>query len=344
MTAPSVTGSVMAAEMAEQPAVLRRLVAAREEIHEEVRRLVPRTPRGVALVGRGSSENALVFARYLLEIATQRPATFVAPSLHDLYGVDVDYRDHLALAASQSGRTPEIVGAVSRLATSGAATIAVTADTSSPLATAAHVAIDLRTGIERAVPATKTFTAQLAVAAMVAEALGPVPWHPADWDAVGDAVAEVVVDDQPARSVAIRLGQVSRLRTTARGVLFAVAREAALKLEETALVDVACHSAASFRHGPIAAVSSDSAVIAISAPGPAGDDVAGLVTTLRQRGVPVVTIGPAPGSDLPVPPGLPEPLAALPAAVRVQQLSLTVALQRGLDPDRPPGLEKVTVT
>lgn len=343
MTVLAVADTTMAAEMAEQPAVLQRLVAARDEVHDAVRRVVPAHLRGVALVGRGSSENALVFARYALEIATRRPVTFVAPSVHALYGVDVDYGDHLAIAASQSGRTPEVVDAIARLGAS-AATIALTADVDSPLARAAHAVIDIRTGVERAIPATKTFTAQVAVAAMAAEATGPVAWRVDDWRAVPDAVADVVADVGTASRVATRLGNVQRMVSIARGFLLAVAREAALKLQETALLTVASHSAASFRHGPIAAVAQDAPVVAVAAPGPAGDDVHRVIATLRRRGVPVVTIGPMPDADLPVPPGLPEALVVFPAAARIQQLALALAVQRGIDPDAPPGLEKVMPT
>lgn len=344
MTVAPRTRTVMAAEIAEGPHVLRRLLDDRPVVHDAVRRLLPRPLAGVALVARGSSDNALTFGRYALEIATGRPATFVAPSVHDLYGVSIDFAGHLAVGASQSGRTPEVVDALIRLRAAGAATVALTAEPTSPIVAAADLAVDLRTGTERAVPATKTFVAEVAVTAILAEAIGPVPWTPGDWSTVPDAVAAAVDDDGPAWRVVERLSGVSRLACVGRGFTLALAREAALKVQETALLAATAHSAASFRHGPIAAAGPEMPVLLWISPSPAGADAEALARTLRQRGVPVVTVGPGAGADLPIPGGLPDALAVLPAAVRLQQLALALALSRGLDPDTPAHLSKVTAT
>ena len=340
----AVTGTVMAAEMAEQPAVLRRLLADRTAIHDAVRRIVPSPLLGFALIGRGSSDNALVFGRYALELAARRPATFVAPSVHALYGVEVDYHGHLALGASQSGRTPEIVAALNRVGASGAATVAMTADPESPLARAADLALDLRTGPELAVPATKTFTAQVTLAALTAEAVGTVPWSSHHWASIPGLLEDVLADVEPVHRAVEALAGAQRISLVGRGFLLAIAREAALKLQEAALIAATPHSAASFRHGPAAGASAAFPVVAFSGPGPAGDDVDRLVVALRARGLPVTTIGVGPGADLPIPPGLPDGLIAFPAAVRAQQLALALAQAHGVDPDAPPGLDKVTLT
>ena len=171
-------GVLMAAEMAEQPAVLQRLVDEREELSERVRAILPPAPVRVVIVARGSSDHAATFGRYLLEHAARTPVALAAPSLHTRYGVQTDYRGHLAIAVSQSGHTPEIVDVLEAMRARGATTLAVTNDAASPLAQAAQLAIGLGAGEERAIPATKTFTAQLAIFALLAEAIGPVPWQP----------------------------------------------------------------------------------------------------------------------------------------------------------------------
>src|SRR5436305_7446068 len=99
----------MAAEMAEQPAQLRRLIARAGGIAERVRAVGPEPLDGITIIARGSSDNAAVYGRYLLEAATGRPVSLAAPSLHTLYGVKADYSGQLVLAVSQSGATPEIV-------------------------------------------------------------------------------------------------------------------------------------------------------------------------------------------------------------------------------------------
>ena len=102
-------GVTMRSEMAEQPAVLADLAARRGEIRDAVRRALPDDLAGIVLIGRGSSDNAAIFARYAFEVARGRPVALAAPSLHTLYGARSDYRGYLAIAVSQSGRTPEIV-------------------------------------------------------------------------------------------------------------------------------------------------------------------------------------------------------------------------------------------
>jgi glucosamine--fructose-6-phosphate aminotransferase (isomerizing) len=337
-------GAAMAAEIAEQPHVLRQRLIDRERIHHGVRRLVPDPLHGIAVLGRGSSGTALVFARYALELAARRPVTVVAPSVHRLYGVTVDYAGYLAIAASQSGRTPEIVEAAGRLRAGGATTIALTNDPASPLAGMSDLVVPLGAGPEAAVPATKTFTAQVAVAAMIAEALGPVPWAAADWPAAIGAVEAAVIDAEPVGRAVERLAGVQRLASVGRGLTLCLAQEASLKLQETARVAVTWHSAASFRHGPIAAAAPDFPVLAWGARGPSGADVSRLVDQLRRSGIPTITVGPGSDGDVPVPGSLPDGLAVLPAAVRLQQLALQLGLERGHNPDAPPGLGKVTLS
>src|SRR5437588_5111162 len=99
----------MAAEMAEQPTRLRQLIGRFDAILELVRGVTPTALNGISIVARGSSDHAAIYGRYLLEAATGKPVSLAAPSLHTLYGVDVDYRGELVIAVSQSGSTPEIV-------------------------------------------------------------------------------------------------------------------------------------------------------------------------------------------------------------------------------------------
>lgn len=337
-------GGLMAAEMAEQPAVLARLAERREELVARVRAVLPAGPARVVIVARGSSDHAAVYGRYVLEHASRAPVALAAPSLHTLYGVQTDYSGYVAIAVSQSGRTPEIVDVLGRMRAAGACALAVTNGDDSPLASEADAAVDLGAGDERAVPATKTFTAQVAAFALVAEAIGPVPWAPGDWDALPDAVEDVLGDDAPPRSVASAIGDARGLIAVARGYLYGVALEAALKLKETTSLLAEGYSAADFRHGPIAVVDAGLPVLAFSAAGPAAADVAELAGEVRGRGGRVIAVSDAPEADLPFPAGVPEALAAIPATVRAQQVARELALHRGIDPDAPFGLRKVTPT
>jgi glutamine---fructose-6-phosphate transaminase (isomerizing) len=336
-----VNGERMRADMAAQPAVLAELAARRAELASA---LAGPEPVGVVIVARGSSDYAAIFARYLLEAVTGRPVALAAPSLVTLYGGEPRLEGWLALGISQSGRTPEIVTVLQRYGAAGARTVAVTNDPDSALAAAADVPISLGAGEELAVPATKTFTAQLVAVALVGEALGPVPWSDGDWERLPSVVEELLGDPGPAEQAADVLGDADELIAVGRGYLMCVALEAALKLREATGVRAEGWSAADFRHGPVTVARGDIPLLAVSASGPAAADVAELAAQLEAAGTPVLRLADMPEASLPYPGGLAEPLSTVPATVRAQQLALALALRRGIDPDEPPGLGKVTPT
>ncbi|TML97633.1 MAG: SIS domain-containing protein [Actinobacteria bacterium] len=334
----------MAAEMADQPDVLARLVARRGECAAALEDLAGDDLKGIVIVARGSSDYAAVYGRYLLELRARRPVTLAAPSLVTHYGARTPMEGWLAVAVSQSGRTPEITNVLKTLASDGARTLAITNGRDSPLAAAADWTLHLDAGDERAVPATKTFTAQLAAVALLAEALGDTAWPDDHWAAAVSAVRDVLQDDERPTAAARRLDGADRLVTIGRGLLFGVALEVALKARETTGILAEGWSSSDYRHGPIAASGEHVPAVAVHAAGPTQDDVRELVADLRERGSLILEITDDEAADLPIPSGLPEALAALPAAVRAQQLALALSLARGLDPDTPAGLSKVTAT
>jgi glucosamine--fructose-6-phosphate aminotransferase (isomerizing) len=339
-------GALMTAEMAEQPRVLAALAARRGALAAEVREALGpiATPAGIVLVARGSSDNAAVFGRYVLELATRRPVALAAPSLVTRYGVQDRLDGWLAVGVSQSGRTPEIVSVLESFAAAGAVTVAVTNDRDSALAHAAGATIDTAAGAEQAVPATKTVTSQFAAFAILAEALGSgaLPWDDATWAALPGAVGELLADDAPARAAAQVVGDAQGLVAIARGLLLGAALEAALKLKEMTGILAEGASAADFLHGPIAVVRRELPVLTLAAGGPAAADVAEFAAAARERGGRVLAIGP--DGDLPIPAAIGDGLGAIPAIVRAQQLAREVSLLRGIDPDAPFGLSKVTET
>jgi glucosamine--fructose-6-phosphate aminotransferase (isomerizing) len=334
----------MAAEMAEQPQVIAALAGRRLELVEQISSILPSDLAGTVLLARGSSDHAAVYGRYVLELASGRPVSLAAPSLHTLYGAKVDYRGYLAVAVSQSGRTPEIVTVLERMKEGGARCLAITNAPDSPLGDVADIVLELGAGPEEAVPATKTFSAQIVAFALVAEALGAVPWQGSDWDRVRTQVEQVLGDDDPAQQVAETIGDAEGLISVGRGFLYSAALEAALKLKETTSILAEGYSAADLRHGPIAVATRGLPVLAFIAPGPAAPDMHELVSWLDQRGARVLAVSEEAGSALPLPSGLPEMLVVVPAIVRAQQLALWLARHRGIDPDAPAGLSKVTFT
>jgi glutamine---fructose-6-phosphate transaminase (isomerizing) len=337
-------GDLMAAEMAEQPERLAALAGRWDDTAERVAAVRPSPLAGTVIVARGSSDHAGMYGRYLIELVTRRPAALAAPSLHTLYDARTDHTGFIAVAISQSGRTPEIVTALERIQAGGAAGIAITNEAGSPLAAAGRLALALDAGPERAVPATKTVTATMAMLALVAAGLGVPPFAAADMRRLPEWVGAVLEDPDPAEAVAARLEGATRLATVARGLMFSAGLEAALKLKETTRIPAEAFSAADLRHGPIAVIEPGFPVVALHAEGPARADVVALAGDLRERGAEVVEIADTPGAALPLPADIPEGLAPVVAVVRAQQLVLALARRRGLDPDSPEGLSKVTIT
>ncbi len=338
-------GDLMAAEMAQQPDVLTGLIERRAEVTRELAAVVTPTPLGIVLIARGSSDHAAVYGRYVLEATTGLPVALAAPSLHTLYDIEPRCEGFLAVGVSQSGRTPEIVTVLERLVAGGARAIAMTNEPESPLGHIAEAVISLGAGQERAVPATKTFTAQLVAFAFLAEALGRAPWDSDDWSRLPDAVAQILDDPEPPVAVAQAIGHAEGLLTVGRGYMYCVALEAALKLKETTSLLSEGYSAADLRHGPFAVVERDFPVLSFSAAGPAARDMLELTQWLRQsRGAHVLRVSEDPGADLPLPRMEAEALAPIAAVVRAQQVAYRLALYRGMDPDAPVGLTKVTPT
>jgi glutamine---fructose-6-phosphate transaminase (isomerizing) len=332
-------GGIMAGEMAEQPAVLARLAARATEDIAAIRVVIPSPLAGVVFVARGSSDNAAVFGRYLTEIAAKRPAGLAAPSLYTRYHAEVDWSGYLVVALSQSGATPEILTTCSAVRSAGATVVGITNEPASPITEVTDVLLCTDAGPERAVPATKTMTAQMLSVATVAAALGPdEPSGDGGSPAreLPKAVAAILADPAPAQQLARRWAASDRLVVAGRGLAYASALEIALKVKETTGILAEGMSTADLRHGPIATAFAGAPVLLIDAGGPAAADTSELLEVLKLRG--------AFGVTLPLPGGLPEPAAAIAAVVRGQQLAMTLALAKGLNPDSPAGLTKVTPT
>jgi len=341
----SIRSTRMAQEIAEQPHAVRATLDHLLPLRGAVARLADGRRR-VLLVGRGTSDNAAIHCRYLLEVGAGVPAGLAAPSVATHYRSRLDLSDHLVVSVSQSGATEEIVASQAWARECGAATVAVTNVAGSPLARDADLALVTQAGPEVAVPATKTYAAQLVALAVLGDALGA---------GVTDALR--AVPDEVERLLATDVGPAAALLAEARhtvvsgrGFLLGTALETALKLEETCLVPVRGYSYADLRHGPISVVTEGVvAVLVAAADGPLAGAMVDLAADLRHRGARVLGIGGsdafAAESDVHLPgPSLPEAVAPLATIVPAQLTVERLARDLGLDPDNPRGLAKVTRT
>jgi glutamine---fructose-6-phosphate transaminase (isomerizing) len=363
----------MAAEMAVQPEVLARVTGRAAAEAAAVRTVVPDPLAGVVFLARGSSDNAAVFGRYLVELWAGRPAGLAAPSIYTRYHATVDWRGYLVVALSQSGATPEIVSTCRAMRAAGAVVLGITNERHSPLADTVDLLLGTDAGPELAIPATKTVTSQLALLVTVATALrdgasrlaaeaseggmgrragprgvpggrspgstlrgGAAPVAGSALARLPGAVAAVLADPGPPRELAGRWQGIDRLVVAGRGLAYAAALETALKVKETTGILAEGISTADLLHGPIAAVYAGAPVLLVDGNGPADTDLADLRDLLASRG--------AEAESLPIGPGLPETAHVITAVVRGQQLAMELALARHTDPDAPAHLSKVTAT
>ena len=343
----------MAADIAEQPGGYARLLEGEpaKAIADAAARVAERRPRHVVLVGRGTSDHAALYAAYLTEIRLGLPVGLASPSAITLYGARPDLKDALVVGVSQSGGSPDLTEVLKVARESGALTLAVTNNPASTLAQTAELSVDVAAGHERAVAATKTYTAELFALLLLVEGIrngdGTLPTEERAALEKLPQLAEDALSDHGADELAQRYRFASRLVTTGRGYAYPTARETALKLMETSYLPALAFSGADLLHGPLAMTDPDVPVLAVVGTGPGGTSMADVVTRLGERRADVVTVG---ATDIPgaagrlAVPAVDERYAPLLDILPLQRLALALALARGEDPDAPRGLNKVTST
>ncbi|GLF94576.1 SIS domain-containing protein [Streptomyces yaizuensis] len=346
-------GRIMSGEMAEQPAVLRRILdEGAPLIHEVAARIAEREPRFVLLTARGTSDNAALYAKYLLEIQLGLPCGLTSMSTTTAYGARARLRDVLVVTVSQSGGSPDLVASTRAAREAGALTLAVTNNPDSPLAAVSEYHIDILAGPEKALPATKTYTASLlSLYLLVAGVRGREGDAAAGAAGALPELAEAVLARQDeVRRLASRYRFAERMVITSRGYGYPTAKEAALKLMETSYIPALSYSGADLLHGPLAMVDNISPVIAVVTDGRGGEALQPVLDRLRGRGADLVVVGPSAqvaaasaGFVLPTA-GVLEELQPILEILPLQQLAYEVTIARGQDPDAPRALAKVTET
>ena len=344
------TPSILESEINEQPEVIRRLL----ERETENARSLAGTLRGqfdyVLIAARGTSDNAARYAQYLLGAHNHLPVALAAPALFTLYRSPPALARALVVGISQSGQSPDIVSVVTEGRRQGRPTIAITNDPASPLAAAAEHILQLHAGPERAVAASKTYTASLCALALISCALADDAGRVTHLRRLPELMAGTLAEAAPALALARRYRHMAHCAVIGRGYNYATAFEIALKIKELTRTVAEPYSSADFRHGPIALVREGFPVFVVAPAGVASEELAALVADLRGRGAEILLIS----NDssllaqarlaMPLPANVPEWLTPMVAVLPGQLFSLALAREKGLDPDRPQGLSKVTET
>jgi glucosamine--fructose-6-phosphate aminotransferase (isomerizing) len=322
-------------------------VARQEEAAAEAGRigaaLRKRSPSVVITCARGSSDHAATYAKYAIETRIGVPVASAAPSVASVYASRLRAQGAVCIAISQSGRSPDLLATVSSLKEAGACVIALVNDPHSPLAGMADEVFGLAAGPEQSVAATKSFITSLAAIARVVSEWSNDDALRADLDELPSLLRQAwQLDWSP---LVESLEGATDLYVLGRGIGLGIAQEAALKLKETSQLHAEAFSTAELRHGPMALVREGFQALMFAQSDETGRTVGETASALAERGASVILAGADAAGALSLPsircPPLLEPIAQIQSFYRAAN---ALALARGLDPDRPPHLAKVTET
>ena len=340
----------MLEEIRQQPAALAKTLNAELPSIEKLKlRLEEHRPKFIILAARGTSDNAAQFGRYLLEITTGIPVSLAAPSIYTLYKASVNCKDALIVAISQSGESTDTNLVLERARQQGAFTIGITNESGSTLAKIAEHVIHVHAGREESVAATKTYTGQLLAVYLLAYALGGAI-KLADLARVPDWTSDALRLEKRIAGIAERYRFMDHSVVVGRGLNYSNAFEFALKMMETCYVVAERFSSADFLHGPIAMVESSFPMFLFAPSGvtwPSMKEMREKLVDLTAETLVITDKGnreAAEGRAIIIPAKLPELYSPIPYIVPAQMFAAALATEKGLDPDKPRTLSKVTRT
>lgn len=342
---------LMLKEIREQPeALARTLRHEKKNVSAIARHIAAMKPRFIMLVARGTSDNAAMYAKYLFEGMNGLPSLLAAPSIITVYKSKLDLAGSVVLGISQSGEGTDINEVLSYARSCGAFTVGMTNTDGSAMTRAAEANIILRAGKEKALAATKTYTAELLALMMLSAALrgGADPF--AALESIPEKLEKTLAVEPRVREIASRFRFMERCVIIGRGYNYGTVREAALKLMETGYVVAQPFSTADFMHGPIAMTGAGFPVFVCAPAGRLAAPVRALTADLTARDVETIVMS----SDrstlkhaavpVPMPLSPPEYISPILYIVPFQYLACFVSLTKGINPDNPRYLKKVTRT
>ena len=344
------SSTILEQEIREQPSVVQRVL---DQERSNVAGLTDNL-RGkfdyVLIAARGTSDNAARYAQYLFGAHNHLQVALATPSLYTSYCTPPSLKGALVVGISQSGRSPDIIAVIDEGKRQGRPTLVVTNEPQSPLAQAADYVINLRAGPERAVAATKTYTASLAALALVSCVLAQDEAALAQLEKLPEMMRQTLDGIWARLSRVERYRYMDRCAVLGRGFNYATAFEISLKVKELTRTVAEPYSSADFLHGPVAMVQSGFPVMVVAPTGHVLEDMRTLIQRLIQSQAERIVI-----SDdaellgqahlpLPLPAGLPEWLSPAVAVLPGQLFGFALAQARGLSPDKPEGITKVTET
>ncbi|MFN3418265.1 MAG: SIS domain-containing protein [Pyrinomonadaceae bacterium] len=340
--------SLMLDEIAQQPEALERTIAAESEKITRLGDFLRQKDIDlIVLVARGSSDNAALFGRYLLEVTTGIPVSLSAPSVHTLYNAKLRLKRSIVIGVSQSGEGDDINHVLESAKTSGAFTIAITNEAASTMASLADETLLIHAGRERSVAATKTYTGQMLQFYMLARAIGD---KAINYNKIPELAGKALELRDKIRNIVPRYTFMDNCVVVGRGMNYGNSYELALKLMETCYVVAERFSSADFFHGPLAVVERRFPVIMFAPAGvtkKSSMDLLGRLSDLHADSFAITNdpeIASLASLSITMPEVSDEFLSPIPFIIPAQLFAAYLAEEKGLDPDTPRSLAKVTKT
>jgi len=338
-------------EILEQPVVLERNLEKNSgTVREIIEAVQAQKVNFVYIAARGTSDHAAVYGKYVMELVTGIPVALAAPSVLTVYHSSLKLKNCLVIAVSQSGKAADALEVIRNANSQGALTVSITNDPNSPLAAESKFHLCCEAGPEKSVAATKTFTAQMFLLAQLAAEWAESEEIKKDLSQVPGKMSQTFEASKIIQEKVVRYRFMDECFILARGINYAISLEAALKIQETTYARAKAFATSDFQHGPIAMVERDIPVMIFAPEGPSLKDSVEIINKLKEKQAELIIISnnkqalslgttsfaiPETSNDL---------ISPFFNAVIAQMFACQLSLTKGLNPDSPRGLSKVTIT
>lgn len=338
-------------EIWEQPLVLERCMNRNLSAIREIVEVISRHKIDqVVIAARGTSDHAAVYGKYIIELVTGIPVALAASSIFTMYKKNLNFKNCLVIGISQSGKAEDVLEVIRSANSSGAVTIGITNFEDSPIALESRYHLNCEAGIEKSVAATKTFTAQILLLLQLVAEWTNYENLKLEMAHIPEKIAQTLELSRTIEDKVSRYRFMNECFVLARGINYAVSLEAALKIQETTYVRAKAFATSDFQHGPIAMIDRDIPVIIFAPEGPSLKDVTEMIHKLKQSQIETIIVSNNRSvldlgeCALTIPDTSNDMISPFLNVVVAQIFACQLALTRGLNPDSPRGLNKVTIT
>jgi len=338
-------------EILEQPEVLLRCYNTnKEKIIKLVETIKGRDISSVVIAARGTSDHAGIYGKYIIECEMGLPVSLASPSVYTIYKRKMNLENSLVIGVSQSGKAADVLEVIKSAKECGAVTVSITNDETSPLATEAGTHLFCDAGLEKSVAATKTCTSEMyLLAQLVAEWAGNENIK-RELSLIPNKLSEIFKEGESIAEKVERYRFMDECFVLARGVNYPIALESALKIQETAYVRAKAYATSDFYHGPFAMIQKDMPVIVYAPNGPTLKDTTEMINKLKENDAEIIVVSNNAevlgmgNCSFEIPQTSNDVVSPFYNVVLAQMFACNLSLIKGLNPDSPRSLNKITIT